>query len=490
MTDLPEIFDLLSQVERELLDLPQQLLLAAHQIVTPAGLGSIDSNLGLVTAGEFRTGNGKAPGKGFSGVRIAFPAMTYNSVTWNVAGVNSDVLEFGLRASDGAALAGAGQIVLDHLGVTVANNSSRMRFTDSTGTLFSLIYVSSADIFYMDHLVLSKPFGMQVRDSSGNTGNASLGESAGGGAWAGRMDFKLTPFASGSNGAAFIISAVGSSGSFRVSTTAYTSGSETAFTFVPPAYTTMGASAEVLHFEIDLHHHTEHATGAITTQRSVRIVPTTHDFVGASTITTAATLAVEGPPIAGTNATITNNYAVWVQTGNTLLAGGLNVGTASGAGTGVIQSSGMAGDALALAIVMPTGAFRVSDVSASSAIHAHIRPNSGKDGYLSFTENSVADRWIIGIKGGDSKLYFRSGSPSSATDRASLTTGSVLNLANAAGALQVNGTQVVTARQTGWAAPTATLSRTAVAAADSLATTISHLAALVTDLTTHGLIGA
>ena len=39
-----------------------------------------------------------------------------------------------------------------------------------------------------------------------------------------------------------------------------------------------------------------------------------------------------------------------------------------------------------------------------------------------------------------------------------------------------------------WTAPTATLSRTAVAAADTLATTISHLAALVTDLRNRGII--
>lgn len=58
-----------------------------------------------------------------------------------------------------------------------------------------------------------------------------------------------------------------------------------------------------------------------------------------------------------------------------------------------------------------------------------------------------------------------------------------------AGKVFINGTQVIQGRVTGWAAPTAALSRTAVAAADTLATTISHLAALVTDLRTHGLIG-
>lgn len=53
----------------------------------------------------------------------------------------------------------------------------------------------------------------------------------------------------------------------------------------------------------------------------------------------------------------------------------------------------------------------------------------------------------------------------------------------------VNSTQVIGARVTGWGAPTATLSRTAITNADTLAQTISHLAALVTDLRTHGVIG-
>ena len=55
--------------------------------------------------------------------------------------------------------------------------------------------------------------------------------------------------------------------------------------------------------------------------------------------------------------------------------------------------------------------------------------------------------------------------------------------------LQRAGTQVVNTRQTGWTAPTATPSRSAITNADTLAQTISHLAALVADLTTHGLIG-
>lgn len=53
-------------------------------------------------------------------------------------------------------------------------------------------------------------------------------------------------------------------------------------------------------------------TGAIALQRTFRIAAPTYAFVGASTITDAATLYIDGPPVAGTNATITKAYAAWI----------------------------------------------------------------------------------------------------------------------------------------------------------------------------------
>ena len=88
------------------------------------GLSDISERLGLVRAGEFRTGNSIEPGRGFSGVRIGFPGFTYDSEEWHVAGVDNDVLQFGLRASDGVALAGAGKVILDADGVTIDAGSS------------------------------------------------------------------------------------------------------------------------------------------------------------------------------------------------------------------------------------------------------------------------------------------------------------------------------------------------------------------------------
>ncbi len=61
--------------------------------------------------------------------------------------------------------------------------------------------------------------------------------------------------------------------------------------------------------------------GSITTNRFVVVTAPTYSFSSASTITTAATFAIAAAPIAGTNATITNAYALWVQSGISVFAG-------------------------------------------------------------------------------------------------------------------------------------------------------------------------
>jgi hypothetical protein len=75
------------------------------------------------------------------------------------------------------------------------------------------------------------------------------------------------------------------------------------------------ASTEAVAFDHNMSRTSTWATGNFATQREVLIRPPTYAFVGASTITNAATLAISGAPIAGANATITNSYAFWTQNG-------------------------------------------------------------------------------------------------------------------------------------------------------------------------------
>lgn len=65
-------------------------------------------------------------------------------------------------------------------------------------------------------------------------------------------------------------------------------------------------------------------TGALTTNRFFHVAAPTMAFDGASTVTNAATFAISGAPIAGTNATITNPYALWVESGISRFDGRIN----------------------------------------------------------------------------------------------------------------------------------------------------------------------
>ena len=102
------------------------------------------------------------------------------------------------------------------------------------------------------------------------------------------------------------------------------SSASTSFQFNPSSNTNQTASTEQKSFDIATCT-SQHATGALTTQRFAVINAPTYSFVGASTITNAATLAITASPIAGTNATITNSYALWVQGGKSLFAGNIEL---------------------------------------------------------------------------------------------------------------------------------------------------------------------
>lgn len=70
------------------------------------------------------------------------------------------------------------------------------------------------------------------------------------------------------------------------------------------------ASTEAIDVNFNLARTVTFATGALTTQRAIVFQAPTYAFSGASTLTTAVTLEVTGAPTEGSNATITNAYAI------------------------------------------------------------------------------------------------------------------------------------------------------------------------------------
>jgi hypothetical protein len=87
-------------------------------------------------------------------------------------------------------------------------------------------------------------------------------------------------------------------------------------TITPGADTALTASTEANDVLWSLNRTQQFATGALTTQRAVWVRQPTYGFVGASTITLAATVAIEGAPLAGANATLTTSAALAVFTGS------------------------------------------------------------------------------------------------------------------------------------------------------------------------------
>jgi hypothetical protein len=100
-----------------------------------------------------------------------------------------------------------------------------------------------------------------------------------------------------------------------------TTGSPTALRVTGGAHTTLSATVEAVDFDFAANRTVEWSTGALSVQRCAVFRAPTYGFVTASTIATAATVAITGAPIAGVNSTITNSFAFWVQSGVTRFDG-------------------------------------------------------------------------------------------------------------------------------------------------------------------------
>ena len=116
--------------------------------------------------------------------------------------------------------------------------------------------------------------------------------------------------------------------------TASTTAATTRFLFTGAADTTLTASTEAPSTYFNLGQTRQHATGALSLQRDFRITPSTHSFVGTSTLTTASAFSIDGPVNGGTNATITKSSALYVPTSlvtNVTNSYGVNVAATTGA---------------------------------------------------------------------------------------------------------------------------------------------------------------
>jgi hypothetical protein len=151
-------------------------------------------------------------------------------------------------------------------------------------------------------------------------------------------DWRYLP--TGTGVTSYSLMRLGFDGAFTLTQPVSTSGSPTGFTWTGGAHTTLALSTEATDVNFNLARTAQFATGALTTQRAMRIQAPTYGFVGASTITTASTLSISGAPVAGTNATITNAYALNVESGNVNVVGAVLATSLTASGHIGVKSGG------------------------------------------------------------------------------------------------------------------------------------------------------
>lgn len=169
------------------------------------------------------------------------------------------------------------------------------------------------------------------------------------------------------------------------------SGNRTLLTLTQPADLARTASTEQSSVYLNLGATVTFATGALTNQRAVRIAAPTYAFAGASTITNASTVYISDAPAAGTNATLTNSYALFVDAGRVRFDGAVVQNTYPVLQvTGTIASPVTTINTPAGVTVVANGATSVTVTCAActttSIIHATI---------LNATTNNVSIRAVI-----------------------------------------------------------------------------------------------
>lgn len=113
------------------------------------------------------------------------------------------------------------------------------------------------------------------------------------------------------------------------------------FSYTGAADTSLTTTVEAPAIYFDVGQTRQHATGNITLQRDARIRCSTHSAVGASVITDAACLYLDGPPVAGTNMTFTNPAStLWIGSGFARLDGGVSIKEGSNTPMGTATCNG------------------------------------------------------------------------------------------------------------------------------------------------------
>jgi hypothetical protein len=304
---------------------------------------------------------------------------------------------------------------LQYISIDTVNGSERLNLTGGTGSTHVLLRDDQDTAFVVrqgnDHYIEVDTTNASETLNLGNvttnpditqlgTGTVTL---AGGllvrdGAfnamsWAFSSDTDTGMYSGGSGGIRVVSNGTGilkfgeSSDALRIEEGAF-AGEPHMFAAISGAHTNLTASTEISSVDFDLSATQQWATGALATQRSMIVRAPTIAFVGASTVTDAATVAITGAPIAGANATITNAYALWVDAGSSRFDGNVDASGGLDITGGDLTAAGGAID------LDPTGNVTV-DLDAAATMDITVADNEAEG---AFSVNDAGGTQYIGVQ--------------------------------------------------------------------------------------------
>lgn len=180
-----------------------------------------------------------------------------------------------------------------------------------------------------------------------------------------------------------------------ISPTVGTGTQPSSVTVTAPNHTALTAATEYSDVFLNLNRTVQFSAGFLSSQRAIKISAPTYSAVSASTFTNAATIQIDSAPIAGTNLTLTNAYALRVLTG-----------TDAGVGIVIRGSSSQSGDLFRIQNFGETKLLYVdSNYSLYLARSLNLTPfntSAGNTSEIRFYELAANGTHYVGFKAGDS----------------------------------------------------------------------------------------
>lgn len=180
-----------------------------------------------------------------------------------------------------------------------------------------------------------------------------------------------------------------------ISPTVGTGTQPSSVTVTAPNHTALTAATEYSDVFLNLNRTVQFSAGFLSSQRAIKISAPTYSAVSASTFTNAATIQIDSAPIAGTNLTLTNAYALRVLTG-----------TAAGVGIAIQGADSQSGDLFRIQNLGGTKLLYVdSNYSLYLARSLNLTPfntSAGNTSEIRFYELAANGTNYVGFKAGDS----------------------------------------------------------------------------------------